>query len=85
MDAPQAFSGYEPGNFQASFTGPVSVSEALQRSLNVPAVDLLDERPGEFDGRLRRCQVPDRTNGDTRQKRERKTGRPNLRSHAGSD
>ena len=41
-DSPQAFGGYEPGNFQASFSGPVSVSEALQRSLNVPAVDLLD-------------------------------------------
>lgn len=41
-DSPQAFGGYDPGNFQASFSGPVSVSEALQRSLNVPAVDLLD-------------------------------------------
>lgn len=41
-DTPQSFSGYDPGNFQASFSGPVSVSEALQRSLNVPAVDLLD-------------------------------------------
>lgn len=42
IDAPQSFGGYAPGNFQASFSGPVSVSEALQRSLNVPAVDLLD-------------------------------------------
>ncbi|MBR7801580.1 penicillin-binding protein 1C [Undibacterium fentianense] len=41
-DTPQSFSGYDPGNFQASFSGPVSVSEALQRSLNVPAVDVLD-------------------------------------------
>lgn len=41
-DTPQSFSGYDPGNFQANFSGPVSVSEALQRSLNVPAVDLLD-------------------------------------------
>jgi len=41
-DTPQSFAGYDPGNFQASFSGPVSVSEALQRSLNVPAVDLLD-------------------------------------------
>lgn len=41
-DTPQSFSGYDPGNFQASFSGPVSVSEALQKSLNVPAVDLLD-------------------------------------------
>jgi len=42
VDAPQSFGGYAPGNFQASFSGAVSVSEALQRSLNVPAVDLLD-------------------------------------------
>nr|WP_314861788.1 penicillin-binding protein 1C [uncultured Undibacterium sp.] len=41
-DTPQSFSGYDPGNFQANFSGPVSVSEALQRSLNVPAVDILD-------------------------------------------
>jgi len=42
MDAPMSFGGYAPGNFQATFSGPVSVSQALQRSLNVPAVDLLD-------------------------------------------
>ncbi|CAJ49699.1 penicillin-binding protein 1C [Bordetella avium] len=42
MDVPMSFGGYAPGNFQASFSGPVSVSSALQRSLNVPAVDLLD-------------------------------------------
>lgn len=54
VDAPQAFSGYEPGNFQAAFTGPVSVSEALQRSLNVPAVDLLDRLgPQAFQAQLR--------------------------------
>ena len=42
VDAPQSFGGYAPGNFQAAFSGAVSVSEALQRSLNVPAVDVLD-------------------------------------------
>lgn len=42
VDAPQNFGGYAPGNFQASFSGPVSVAEALQKSLNVPAVDLLE-------------------------------------------
>lgn len=41
-DVPQSFAGYQPGNFQASFSGPVSVSEALQRSLNVPAVEVLE-------------------------------------------
>ena len=54
IDAPQNFGGYAPGNFQADFSGPVSVSEALQRSLNVPAVDLLDRLgPERFAGRLR--------------------------------
>jgi penicillin-binding protein 1C len=43
IDAPQTFGGYQPGNFQADFSGPVSAAEALQRSLNVPAVDLLDQ------------------------------------------
>ena len=54
-DVPQSFSGYQPGNFQASFSGPVSVSEALQRSLNVPAVDVLDRLGAErFVASLRR-------------------------------
>ncbi|MDB5813681.1 MAG: penicillin-binding protein [Rhodocyclales bacterium] len=52
-DTPQSFGGYDPGNFQANFSGPVSVSEALQRSLNVPAVDLLDRLgPTRFAARL---------------------------------
>lgn len=41
-DVPQSFSGYQPGNFQANFSGPVGVTEALQKSLNVPAVEVLD-------------------------------------------
>jgi penicillin-binding protein 1C len=54
IDAPQSFGGYAPGNFQAAFSGPVSVSEALQRSLNVPAVDLLERLdPARFAAKLR--------------------------------
>lgn len=41
-DVPQSFAGYQPGNFQANFSGPVSATEALQRSLNVPAVEVLE-------------------------------------------
>ncbi|WP_301102138.1 penicillin-binding protein 1C [Propionivibrio sp.] len=41
-DVPQSFSGYQPGNFQANFSGPVGMTEALQKSLNVPAVEVLD-------------------------------------------
>lgn len=56
IDAPQNFGGYAPGNFQADFSGPVSVSEALQRSLNVPAVDLLERvGPERFAAQLRQA------------------------------
>lgn len=58
IDAPQNFGGYAPGNFQAAFSGPVSVSEALQRSLNVPAVDLMERiGPARFAVQLRNAGV----------------------------
>lgn len=54
-DVPQSFSGYQPGNFQQSFHGPVSVSEALTLSLNVPAVEVLERLdPLRFVALLRR-------------------------------
>lgn len=54
-DVPQSFGGYQPGNFQASFSGPVGVTEALQKSLNVPAVEVLDRLgPLRFVSLLRR-------------------------------
>lgn len=54
-DVPQSFSGYQPGNFQQSFHGPVSVSEALTLSLNVPAVQVLEQLdPQRFVAQLRR-------------------------------
>lgn len=64
VDAPQSFGGYQPGNFQAGFSGPVSVAQALARSLNVPAVDLLDRvGPTRFASVLRaggvRLRLPD--------------------------
>jgi penicillin-binding protein 1C len=53
-DVPQSFGGYQPGNFQQSFHGPVSVSEALVKSLNVPAVEVLDHLdPQRFVAALR--------------------------------
>ena len=36
------FRGYQPKNFSQSFHGTVSVREALQQSLNLPAVQMLD-------------------------------------------
>ncbi|WP_168649215.1 penicillin-binding protein 1C [Dyella marensis] len=53
VDAPQDFGGYRPANFDEAFRGPVSVAQALQQSLNVPAVDVLDRvGPNRFVARL---------------------------------
>lgn len=40
-DTPRNNAHYRPANFSGGFNGPVSVLSALQRSLNIPAVDLL--------------------------------------------
>ena len=54
VDAPVTFSSYRPVNFDQGFSGPVSAAEALRRSLNVPAVDLLQRLGANFfDARLR--------------------------------
>ena len=42
-DRPVRYGGYAPENFDLSFQGTVSVRRALQMSLNVPAVTLLDK------------------------------------------
>lgn len=59
VDAPQGFDGYRPGNFDQRFRGPVGATTALQQSLNVPAVALLDAL-GErrFAARLAHAGVP---------------------------
>ncbi|MCA1297252.1 penicillin-binding protein 1C [Stappia indica] len=41
-DRPTLLAGYSPTNFDRAFQGTVRVREALQASLNVPAVKLLD-------------------------------------------
>lgn len=41
-DMPRGFGGYRPENFDRSFRGEVRVREALQHSLNVPAVAALE-------------------------------------------
>ena len=42
-DAPRRFATYRPDNFDRTFRGDVTVAQALQHSLNVPAVAALDE------------------------------------------
>ena len=42
LDAPRLFGGYRPENFNKHFNGPVSTTFALQKSLNLPAVQVLE-------------------------------------------
>lgn len=48
-DVPVNYSGYEPENYDGKFHGNVTVEECLAKSLNVPAVKLLNQlRPYQF-------------------------------------
>ena len=63
-DVPRSWGNYHPGNFNGSFSGPVSAAEALQRSLNLPFIDLLQRYgPRKFNARLRNAglqlSIPD--------------------------
>ncbi len=54
LDVPRYKKNYNPGNFTRGFSGPVTVTRALQDSLNLPAVQVLDAYgPGRFHDRLR--------------------------------
>lgn len=55
-DRPTAFAGYAPTNFDSGFRGTITVREALQLSLNVPAVALLDAvGPAKLVARMNRA------------------------------
>ena len=57
-DTPQNFSGYRPRNFDLSYQGTVSVEQALQLSLNIPAIKLLQSvGPDTLLARFRRAGV----------------------------
>ncbi len=57
-DRPADFSGYRPRNFDMQYQGDVSIRQALQLSLNVPAVKLLDAvSPAALMVRFRRASV----------------------------
>lgn len=54
LDAPTRFGAYAPNNFNAGFAGEISLSAALQHSLNVSSVKLLDAiGPERFAAKLR--------------------------------
>ena len=53
-DLPRRFGGYAPENFDRGFAGSLTAAEALRRSLNLPAVALLDHvGPLRFAATLR--------------------------------
>ncbi len=57
-DRPADFAGYRPKNFDMSYQGDVSVRQALQLSLNVPAIRLLDAvGPARLVARFRQAGV----------------------------
>ncbi|HEV2899409.1 MAG TPA: penicillin-binding protein 1C [Pseudaminobacter sp.] len=66
-DRPADFAGYRPKNFDMSYQGDVSVRQALQLSLNVPAVRLLDAvGPARLVARFRQAGVtPELPRGET--------------------
>ena len=53
-DTPRIKGDYRPSNFDQGFNGPVTATDALQRSLNLPSVQLLDHYgPQRFAAHLR--------------------------------
>jgi penicillin-binding protein 1C len=58
-DRPIRFGGYAPENFDDTFQGTVTVRRALQLSLNVPAVSMLEEvGPSRLIARLAGAGAP---------------------------
>lgn len=63
-DRPTNFNGYAPANFNQAHAGDVTVREALQRSLNIPAVAALERvGPARLVSRLRDAGAPLRFDG----------------------
>ena len=55
-DKPVDFAGYQPENFDKEFRGTVSVRRALQLSLNIPAIELLEAvGPARLVARMKRA------------------------------
>jgi penicillin-binding protein 1C len=57
-DLPRHFGAYAPEDFDRGFAGGVTAAEALRRSLNLPAVALLEQLgPAQFAARLKLAGV----------------------------
>ncbi len=76
-DRPADFFGYRPKNFDMSYQGDVTIRQALQMSLNVPAVKLLEAvGPTRLTSRFRRAGVnPKLPQGEARDWRLRLAAR----------
>jgi penicillin-binding protein 1C len=71
-DMPRGFGGYRPENFDRTFRGEVRVKDALQHSLNVPAVATLERVGAErFSGLMQSV-------GATLMRRRRADDKPSL-------
>ena len=58
-DAPTRFGSYRPTNFHHTYAGQLTVREALQHSLNIPAVAVLEQvGPDRVATRLREAGLP---------------------------
>lgn len=58
-DVPTRFGDYSPTNFRNTYAGQVTVREALQQSLNIPAVAVLEQvGPARLATRLREVGLP---------------------------
>lgn len=57
-DIPTSFGDYKPQNLNRRFIGAVSASTALKKSLNVPAIQVLNSiTPEAFDTRLKKANI----------------------------
>jgi penicillin-binding protein 1C len=58
-DVPTRFGDYSPTNFRHTYAGQLTVREALQQSLNIPAVAILEQvGPARVAARLRQAGLP---------------------------
>lgn len=58
MDTPTRFGDYSPSNFGHHFFGQVTMAQALQFSLNVPAVKVFEHiGPGRFTDKIRQSGI----------------------------
>ena len=64
-DRPMQFGSYTPQNFDGQFRGDIRVREALQASLNLPVVSVLDRLgPANLIAKLRQAGVSPQLSGD---------------------